>query len=86
MQPAVRADLQVGTGLVAILVEPVRGNAFLGNVVHLAGADLDLDRRAEGADEGGVQGLVAIGLGNGNVVLELAGNRLEQAVQGPSAR
>ena len=63
------------------LVEPVRGNAGLGDPVHRMRADLDFDRHAVGADQRRVQRLVAVDLGDGDVVLELAGHRLVQAVQ-----
>jgi hypothetical protein len=65
LQPGVRLLLQLGEGLLVFLVQPVRGHAGLGDVVHLAGADLHLDRHAEGTDQGGVQALVAVGLGDG---------------------
>jgi hypothetical protein len=50
-------------------------------MMHRRRADLDFDRRAVGADQGRVQRLVAIGLGNGDVILELAGYRLIERVQ-----
>ena len=37
------------------LVHPVRGNAFFGHGVHWLGADLELDRSAQRADQRGVQ-------------------------------
>ena len=40
--------LQLGEASLVFLVEPVRDHAGLGDVVHLAGADLHLDRHAEG--------------------------------------
>ena len=42
------------------LVLPVRGDPFLGDAVHLRGADLDLEREAALADDRGVQRLVAV--------------------------
>ncbi len=53
-----------------LLVQPVRGHAVLGLPVHLFGTDLDLDALALGPDDRGVQALVAVGLGHGDVVLE----------------
>jgi len=50
--------------------------------VHFLGADLHFHRRAKRAEQGGVQGLVAIRLGNGDVILELAWNGFVQRVQG----
>src|SRR2546422_5612471 len=43
-------------------VEPVRRDALLGDPVHLAGADLDLDRVALGADDRRVERLVHVDL------------------------
>ena len=81
LQPFVHFDLQVGTALFAILVDPVRGNPFFCQVVHALRANLDFDRRAVGADQCGVQGLVAVFLGNGDVVLEFPRNRLVARMQ-----
>jgi hypothetical protein len=47
----------------ALLVFPVGGDAVLGDLVHLPGADLHLEGDALGADDRGVQALVAVGLG-----------------------
>jgi len=76
---------------VARLVLPVRGDAFLGDPVHLLGADLDLELVAAGAHHGGVQGLVAVGPGHGDEVLDAPRNRLplrvnqsENGVAGPN--
>src|SRR5690606_32131216 len=44
-------------------------------------AELEFHRRAVGADQCRVQGLIAVQLGNGDVVLELAGYRPVQLVQ-----
>ena len=52
------------------LVQPMRRDAVLGGVVHLAGADLDLVEVARGAEDGGVQRLVAVRLGLRDVVLD----------------
>jgi hypothetical protein len=59
----------------------VRGHAGLGHQVHLLGADLELDVDAGGPDQRGVQRLVAVDLGDGDVVLEAARHRLVQLVQ-----
>src|SRR4051794_12881348 len=68
-------------GLVAlVLVEPVRGDAELGRLVHLARADLDLERPPLGPDHGRVEGLVHVELGHRHEVLEAAGQRLPQRV------
>ena len=76
LQPLVRLDLEIGTALLGILVQPVGCNALLGDVMHLGGAYLYLDRRTVRADQRRVQRLVAVGLGNRDVVLELAGHWL----------
>ena len=68
------------------LVQPVRGHASLGNDVHFVGAHLELDVHARGADQRGVQRLVAIELGNGDMVFELSGHRLVHLVQHPERR
>ncbi|KAF1031801.1 MAG: hypothetical protein GAK34_03660 [Delftia tsuruhatensis] len=63
------------------LVEPMGGHAGLGDDVHFLGADLELDVHARGAHQRGVQRLVAIVLGNGDVVLEAARHGLVHLVQ-----
>jgi hypothetical protein len=59
----------------ALLVPPVGGDALLGDQIHLPGADLDLEGLPRLAHHGGVEGLVEVGLGHGDVVLEPARNR-----------
>ena len=61
-------------------VEPVRGDAQLGVFVHFAGADLHFDDAVFRADERGVQRLVAVGFGVGDVVVEFFGDGLPQFV------
>src|SRR5262249_33460928 len=56
------------------LVLPVSGDAFLGEAVHVLGADLDLEGLAAMQDRG-VQRLVEIGPGKGEIVLKAAGDR-----------
>ena len=63
--------LDVGVGL-ALLVGPVRGEAALGLLVHLAGADLDFDPHLRIVDHRGVQRPIAVALGGRDVVLEAA--------------
>ena len=81
LQPAVGLLLQLGELVGVVLVHPVRGDARLGEAVHLLGADLHLDRHAVGADEVGVDRLVAVRLRDRDVVLELARDRLVERVQ-----
>jgi len=64
----------------AFLVAPVRGDAELGMIVHVEGADLDFQRAVFGADDGGMQRTVVVALGLRDVVVELARNRLPQVV------
>ena len=59
-----------------VFIDPVRGDAALGDQVHFLGADLHLDRRTVGAEQHRVQALVAVGLGNGD---EIAEARLQAA-------
>ena len=64
----------------AVLVLPVGGDAVLGGLVHVPGADLHLEGDALPADDRGVQGLVHVGLGGGDIVLEPARDDVEQVV------
>ena len=59
------------------------GNAGVGETLHFLGADLHLDGHAVGTEQAGVQGLVAVGLGNGQVILEAPGDRLVEVVHDP---
>ena len=80
LQPAVRLALRLGEiERAAGLVEPVRGHARLGDPVHVVRADLRLERRPERPEQRRVQRLVAVGLRDRDVVLELAGDRLVEA-------
>ena len=56
------------------------GNAVLRRLVHLPGADLHLKGDALPANDGGVEGLVHIGLGGADIVLKAAQHRLEHVV------
>ncbi len=64
--------------LAAFLVLPVRGHAQFGLRMHVVGADLHLDRAPFRADHRCVQRAVVVGLGPGDVVVELAGHRRPQ--------
>jgi hypothetical protein len=61
-----------------LLVAPVGGDARLRHLVHLVGPDLDLERLRLGADDRGVQALIHVRLGHGDVVVELARHRAPQ--------
>ena len=64
----------------AFLVAPVRGDARLGDLVHMVGSDLNLERLGVGTDDRGVQALVHVRLGHGDVVVELPGYRTPEGV------
>ena len=59
-------------GFLLGLVQPVGGDAVVGHRFHFLGADLDFQRNPGVGLQSGMQGLVAVGLGNGHVVLEPA--------------
>ena len=74
--------------LLLLLVQPMAGDAVVRHFRHVLGADLHLDGHPVHAEQGGVQGLVAVDLGDGDVVLEATGDRLVEIVdhpQGPVA-
>ena len=58
----------------------MRGDAELGALVHLVGADLDLDRAPLRPDHRRVQRLVQVELRRRDVVLEAAGDRVPAGV------
>lgn len=70
----------LGDFLGAFFVRPVGGDAELGDFVHVAGADLDFDGVATWADDFGVEALVAVRLGGGDVVAEEALHGQEKGV------
>ena len=75
------AGLVLGGDVVAGLVLPVGGDAFLGDAVHLLGADLDLELMAAGGDERGVERLVEVGPGHRDEVLDAAGDGTPDGVK-----
>ena len=78
--PGIALLLPVAHGGIAHLVFPVGGHAVFGGAVHLPGADLHLEGDALRADDRGMDGLIHIGLGRGNIVLETPRHRLEHIV------
>ncbi len=76
-QPAVLRAFRLGR---ALLVAPVRGDAELGDLVHLARADLHLDALALGPDHAGVQRAVLVGFRRRYVILEAPGHHGVAAV------
>ncbi len=67
--PHPRDALIVFLHRLAVLVFPVRRHAFLGDAVHFLRADLHFEGLAT-VKNGGVQGLVQIGPGHGDVILK----------------
>ena len=70
-------------GLAALFVAPVRGHAIFGDLVHLVRADLDLEPVPFRPDHGRVQALVHALFWRGDVVVELARNRVPHGVDDP---
>ena len=58
----------------------MRGHAVFGEAVHVLGADLDLHGSSLGADDHGMQGLIAVRLGIGDVIVEFLGDMQPGAV------
>ena len=79
-EPFARAFLLRRALLIALLVFPVRRDARLGDVIHVLGADLDLDRYAIGPEQRRVQRLIAVDARYRDVVLEAPRHRLIHAV------
>src|SRR2546428_7443323 len=69
----------------AALVFPVRGNAFLRDAMHFLRADLYLERLAA-VEHAGVERLIKIRAGNGDVVLEAAGDGAPDVVDDTESR
>ena len=74
LHPALGAAVGGRAGFVIGLVQPVGGDAVVGHGLHFFGANLHFQGNAGAGLQRGMQGLIAIGLGNGDVVLEAAGN------------
>ena len=66
-----------------VFVMPVHRHAVFRHLVHGEGANLDLDQLVIKAENGGVQGLVAVGLGIGDEILEASIFGLPQAMHMP---
>jgi len=67
----------------ALLVGPVGRDASLVDLVHLPGANLDLDRLVARSVDGGVQRAIVVGLRLGDVVLDPIVEGNPQRVDGP---
>ena len=81
--PLARTVLRAVGGIGIGLVGPVRGDAAIGDRIHVFGADLDLDRRSKRAEQHGVQRLVTVGFRNRDEIAETPVHRLEQRMHGP---
>ena len=57
-------------------------NSIFSNVIHFVSTYLDFNRHAKRAKKHGMQRLVTVGLGNGNVILELARYRTIKVMYG----
>ena len=68
--------------LASFLVLPVGSHTKLRYLVHGKGANLDFQRIPAGHNRG-MQGLVAVGLGHSNIVLETARNGLPHGMDDP---
>ena len=69
----------------ALFITPVGGDAVFSDAVHVPGTDLHLEGDAVVRDQGGVDGLVHVLLGHGDVVLEAAGDGLPHGVDDAQA-
>ena len=76
----------VALGLGPFLVAPVGGDPDLRHLVHGVGPDLDLERLAVERDDGRVERLVEVVLGDGDVVVELAGDGTPERVDDAQRR
>ncbi|MNS54654.1 hypothetical protein D3C72_874610 [compost metagenome] len=68
------------------LVAPMRRHAVFGELVHLARTDLHFERAAVIVRHHRMQRAVAVGLGPGNVIVELVGQRCPHLVHQPQRR
>ena len=73
--PQPRQPLLIARRDRTVFVFPVRGNAFLGHLVHLFGADLHFEGVPFFGDDGGVQRLVEVVARNGDEILDASRHR-----------
>ena len=69
-----------GIAFAALFVTPVGGDTEFVELVHIEGADLHFHAFVFRADDDGVQTFIAVAFGVGDVIVELAGNGLPEAV------
>ena len=67
-------------------VEPMRCNPGFGHQMHGLGAHLEFHVNCCWANQCGVQGLVTVEFGNGNMVLEFSRHRFVELMQQPKCR
>ncbi|MNC30052.1 hypothetical protein D3C75_783240 [compost metagenome] len=77
--PVLRIDVIAA----AFLVSPVSRNPELGSPVHLPRADLHFCRLSARTHHSGVQRLVHVRFGHGNIILETARHRLPKSMNNP---
>jgi len=76
VEPLLKPDVPGG----ALLVAPMRSNAILCHLVHGLGANLHFERAPLQSDDGGVQRLIAVILGQGDIVVKLASDGAPEAM------
>ena len=81
----VHPAVEIRVVVTALLVPPVGGDPVFGALVHLLGADLHLQGFAVIVNHGGVQGLVEIILGGGDVIVKFAGDGPPGGVDSPQS-
>ncbi len=77
-------DLEVGKRRRSVgifLVVPVGGHPLFRHPVHLFGPDLELDQHPFRSDHGRMEGLIHVGLRNGNEVLDPPRHRLVHSMK-----
>lgn len=74
---------EVGVADFLFVVMEGGGETAFGVIVHLLGADLKFDHLFFGGDDGGVEGLIAVLFGGGNVIFDAAVERGEERMDKP---
>lgn len=74
------AAFGVGRGEFLLVVKEGGGETAFGVIVHFVGADLELDDLAVGGDNGGMEGLVSVLLGHGDVIFDAAWHGFEEGM------
>ena len=79
-QPVAGALVRAPGRAMAGFVQPMGGDAGLCHMIHFVGPDLHFEGHAKGSKQDRVQGLVAVGLGYRDVILEGPRHRFVQTV------